>query len=62
MPQSMATLLRYLLKFVAWLRTLPFRIEVPNSETVAAMEEARRGGLKSFASVSDLIADLNAED
>jgi len=62
MGLPMSAVLRYLLKFVARERALPFHIEVPNSETVAAMEEARRGGLKSFASVSDLISDLNAED
>jgi len=27
-----------------------------------AMQEARKGGLPSFRSVADLLADLNAED
>jgi DNA-damage-inducible protein J len=35
---------------------------VPNAVTIAAMKEARRGGLKSFATVEDLMADLNADD
>jgi predicted transcriptional regulator len=35
---------------------------LPNAATVAAMREARNGGLPSFHSVSDLMADLNAED
>ncbi len=34
----------------------------PNAETIEAMEEARRGGLKSFSSVEALMADLNADD
>jgi hypothetical protein len=33
-----------------------------NAETVAAMLEARRGNLASFASVEALMADLNADD
>ena len=33
-----------------------------NVTTVAAMQEARHGGLPSFRNVSDLMADLNAED
>lgn len=34
----------------------------PNATTIEAMKEARRGGLKSFASIEDLMADLNAGD
>jgi DNA-damage-inducible protein J len=34
----------------------------PNAETLAAMEELRNGGGKSFNSVADLIADLHADD
>ncbi|MDB5507519.1 MAG: addiction module antitoxin, RelB/DinJ family [Devosia sp.] len=41
---------------------LPFSVLVPNAETIAAMEEARRGGLKSFDTVDALFEDLNAED
>jgi DNA-damage-inducible protein J len=35
---------------------------VPNDETIAAMKEARRGNLPSFATVEGLMADLNADD
>jgi hypothetical protein len=35
---------------------------LPNAATVAAMQDARNGGLPSFRSVSDLMADLKAED
>jgi hypothetical protein len=37
-------------------------MNVPNPATAAAMQESRHGGLPSFASVSDLMSDLNAED
>lgn len=43
-------------------KALPFDPLVPNAETVEAMKEARRGGLRKFATVADLMADLNAED
>ena len=41
---------------------LPFSVLVPNAETIAAMEEVRRGGLKSFTTVDALFEDLNADD
>ena len=41
---------------------LPFDPLIPNAETVAAMLEARRGGLASFNSEEDLMADLHADD
>ena len=41
---------------------LPFEPLVPNAETIAAMKEARAGGLASFSTVDDLMADLNADD
>ncbi|MBE0315568.1 type II toxin-antitoxin system RelB/DinJ family antitoxin [Xanthomonas citri] len=53
---------RLLLTRVAREKALPFEPLVPNAETIAAMKEARRGGLTSFKSVEDLIADLNADD
>lgn len=37
------------------------RRESPNTATVDAMNEARRGGLPSFDNTSDLLADLNRE-
>jgi DNA-damage-inducible protein J len=53
---------RILLTRVAREKALPFEPLVPNEVTIKAMKEARRGGLKSFATVEDLMADLNAED
>jgi DNA-damage-inducible protein J len=58
----MSAVLNYVLKFVAVERRLPFSFEEPNAKTRAAIEEARRGGLPSFNSMSELMADLNAED
>lgn len=53
---------RIMLTRVAHEKALPFEPLVPNATTVEAMKEARRGKLKSFKSVNDLMADLNAED
>jgi DNA-damage-inducible protein J len=53
---------RILLTRVAREKALPFEPLVPNAVTIEAMQEARRGGLKSFATVEDLMADLNADD
>lgn len=53
---------RLLLTRVAHDKALPFEPLVPNAVTIEAMKEARRGGLKSFATVEDLMADLNAVD
>lgn len=53
---------RIMLTRVAHEKQLPFEPLVPNAETIAAMKEARGGKLKSFTSVNDLMADLNADD
>lgn len=52
---------RIMLTRVAHDKALPFEPLVPNAVTIEAMKEARRGNLKSFKSVDDLMADLNAE-
>jgi len=62
MGLSTSDAVRVLLTRVAADQALPFEVRVPNAKTRAAIEEARRGGLKSFASVGDLMADLNADD
>ena len=46
---------------VAKEKALPFEIWQPNAETIAAMEEDLSKA-KSFTSVKDLMADLNADD
>ncbi len=53
---------RILLTRVAREKALPFEPLVPDAVTIEAMKEARRGGLKSFATVDDLMAALNADN
>ena len=53
---------RILMTRVAKEKVLPFAPLIPNEETIAAMKEARKGKLKSFTSINDLMADLNADD
>jgi DNA-damage-inducible protein J len=53
---------RLLLTRVAQEKALPFEPLIPNATTIAAMKEARRGGLASFDNVEELMADLDAED
>ena len=53
---------RMMLTRIAHEKALPFEPLVPNAVTIEAMTEARRGGLKSFATVQDLMADLNADN
>jgi DNA-damage-inducible protein J len=47
---------------VAEEKALPFELHIPNAETIEAIEEGRRGGLKKFHSVAELMADLHADD
>ena len=37
-------------------------VRVPNAETLAAFAESDEGNLKSFDSIEELMADLNADD
>lgn len=53
---------RILMTRVAREKALPFEPLIPNAESIEAMKEARKGKLKSFSSVDDLMTDLNAED
>jgi DNA-damage-inducible protein J len=62
MGLSVSDAVRVLLTRVAAEKALPFEVKAPNGTTAAAMQEARDGGLPSFRNVSDLMADLNAED
>jgi DNA-damage-inducible protein J len=62
MGLTLSEAFRMMLIRVAREKALPFEPLVPNATTIAAMKEARRGGLKSFATVDDLMADLNADD
>jgi DNA-damage-inducible protein J len=62
MGLSISDAVRLMLTKVAHDKMLPFEPLAPNAETVEAMREARAGNLKSFKSVDDLMADLNADD
>jgi DNA-damage-inducible protein J len=62
MGLSVSDAVRVLLTRVAAEKALPFEVKVPNATTVAAMREARKGGLASFDNLSELLADLNAKD
>ena len=62
MGLTVSDAVRLLLTRVAKEHALPFDPLVPNTETVEAMKEARRGKLTSFENVDELMADLNADD
>ncbi len=62
MGLSVSDAIRLLLVRVAAEKALPFEIKAPNAETRAAMAELERGAGKSFDSVIDLMAELDAED
>ena len=62
MGLSVSDAIRLLLVRVATEKALPFEIKVPNAETREAMAELERGAGRSYDSVADLMADLNAED
>lgn len=53
---------RIMLTRVAREKALPFEPLVPNATTIEALKEARRGDLKSFSTVEDLMTNLNADD
>jgi DNA-damage-inducible protein J len=62
MGLSVSDAVRVLLTRVAEEKALPFEVRVPNTRTVAAIREARKGKLPSFRHVSELMSDLNADD
>ncbi len=53
---------RLMMVRIAAEKRLPFEPLVPNSETVAAMEAARRGEVVTVGDVDGLMADLHADD
>jgi DNA-damage-inducible protein J len=53
---------RLLLKKVVEEKKLPFNPLIPNTETIKAIKEARRGKVKTVSSVDELFKDLNADD
>jgi len=53
---------RLLMYRVATDGAMPFEPLIPNAETIAAMEAARRGEVVTVGSVAELFADLDAND
>ena len=62
MGLTVSDAVRLLLTRVAREKALPFAPLVPNEETIAAMKEARAGGLKRFDDVDSLFDDLHADN
>ena len=60
MGLTVSDAVRLLLTRVAHDKALPFAPLTPNETTLAAMREARAGGLQQFDSVEELLDDLNA--
>ncbi|NOT17444.1 MAG: type II toxin-antitoxin system RelB/DinJ family antitoxin [Sulfuriferula sp.] len=62
MGLSISDAIRLLMLRIADERRLPFDIKVPNVNTRKAIADLEAGKGKQFASVDDLMADLNADD
>ena len=62
MGLSVSEAIRLLMVRIADEQRLPFDIRVPNAATREAISELEAGKGKRFASVEDLMADLNAND
>lgn len=53
---------RLLMVRIAKDKALPFEPLIPNAETIEAMKEARRGGLKRHPNAKALLKSLDADD
>ena len=62
MGLSVSDAIRMLMIRIAREKTLPFDVRLPNAETRAAVHELENGGGRAFATVTDLMADLNEDD
>ena len=62
MGLTVSDAVRLLLTRIAHDKAFPSEPLVPNQATIAAMLEVRAGKGKCFATVADLMADLNADD
>ena len=60
MGLSVSDAIRMLLVRVAREKALPFDVRIPNEETIAAIEELRKGEGHKADSIDDLMAPLNA--
>jgi DNA-damage-inducible protein J len=59
---TVSDVFRLLMLRVAQDKAMPFEPLIPNAETIAAMEESMRGELTRVGKISELIAQLNADD
>ena len=59
MGMTVSQAVRLMLVRIVEDKALPFSPLVPNETTIAAMREARTGGLSRFNSVAELMADLD---
>jgi DNA-damage-inducible protein J len=59
MGLSLSDAIRLLFVRIAADRAMPFEVRAPNKHTVAALEEAERGGLPAFGSIEALMSELN---
>lgn len=62
MGLSVSDAMRMLLTKIARERALPFDTFTPNDDTIAAMQEARRGNLQRFDDLDDMMKNLHAPD
>ena len=62
MGLTISDAVRLLLTKVAHEHALPFDPLIPNATTIAAMKEARAGNLPRANTITELMADLNADD
>ena len=62
MGLTVSDAVRLLLTKVAKEKALPFEPWTPNATTIAAMKEARQGGLARVNTIEDMMAGLHADD
>lgn len=62
MGLTVSDAVRLMLTRVAHEKALPFEPLVPNDETIAAMKDARERKGARFATVAELMTDLDADD
>jgi DNA-damage-inducible protein J len=62
MGLSISDAIRLLMLRIADEHRLPFSVKAPNAATRQAIAELEAGEGKKFASIDDLMADLNADD
>lgn len=62
MGLSISDAIRLLMLRVADERRLPFDVKAPSKSSRKALAEIAAGKMKSFATVDDLMADLNADN